>query len=127
MKHLIFVHSLLSLIVAAVLLVIAALGCAVPAAALSSGAGALIRAEWEQIVDGEALPWVYTLASDDHTLYAGGRGGLYISEDDGHVWRQLWNPVCALSQLARMTCMRVRPITVYFALPTAVTHGSAKT
>ena len=92
MKHLIFVHSLLSLIVAAVLLVIAALGCAVPAAALTSGAGALIRAEWEQIVDGEALPWVYTLASDDHTLYAGGRGGLYISEDDGHVWRQTLEP-----------------------------------
>ena len=92
MKYLIFVLSLLSLIVAAVLLVIAALGCAVPAAALSSGAGALIRAEWEQIVDGEALPWVYTLASDDHTLYAGGRGGLYISEDDGHVWRQTLEP-----------------------------------
>ncbi|MDE0300722.1 MAG: hypothetical protein OXN17_18955 [Candidatus Poribacteria bacterium] len=71
---------------------LASLAFAAPDASHSTGAGADIRAEWEQIADGEALPWVYALAADDHTLYAGGRGGLYISEDDGHAWRQTMEP-----------------------------------
>lgn len=71
---------------------LALLAFVMPAAVLSTGAGSAIRAEWEQIADGEALQWVYTLASDDHTLYAGGLGGLYISKDDGRFWRQTLEP-----------------------------------
>ena len=78
MKILIFILSLLSLIVAAALLVIAISSCA-------STAHAQIRAEWELL---EAGPIdIHILETDGRRLYAGTADGVYTSLDHGYTWR----------------------------------------
>ena len=79
MKFLIFILSLLSFIVAAILLVIALASCA-------PDAHAQIRAEWHHIYGTEAMG-VNIVETDGRLLYAGTDDGLYISLDNGYTWR----------------------------------------
>ena len=79
MKYLIFILSLLSLIVAAVLLAIALASC-------TPDAHSEIRAEWHHI-DGTETMGVGVLETDGRRLYAATSEGVYISDDDGYTWR----------------------------------------
>ncbi len=79
MKYLIFILSLLSLIVATVLLVIAISSC-------TPDVHAEIRALWVPLVGTESLKHVNALETDEFRLYAGTSAGLYISRDDGATW-----------------------------------------
>ena len=78
MKYPIFILSLLSLIVAAVLLVIAL-------SSYAPDAHAEIRPDWSQLYGTEELE-VYLLGTDGRRLYAAGNG-VYISLDNGDTWR----------------------------------------
>ena len=79
MKYLIFILSLLSFLVATVLLVIAISSCA-------PDVHAEIRALWVPLVGTESLKHVNALETDEFRLYAGTSAGLYISRDDGATW-----------------------------------------
>ena len=50
-------------------------------------AAAEIRALWIPVVGRGILERAYSLETDGRRLYAGTRGGLYISDDDGYTWR----------------------------------------
>ena len=79
MKFLIFILSLLSFIVTAILLVIALASCA-------PDAHAQIRAEWHHIYGTDGLD-PELLDTDGRRLYAATWAGVYISLDNGYTWR----------------------------------------
>ena len=79
MKYLIFILSLLSLIVAAVLLVIALTSC-------TPDAHAQIRADWHRIYGTEDMR-VNIVETDGRRLYAATSEGVHISLDNGYTWR----------------------------------------
>ena len=80
MKYLIFILSLLSFLVATVLLVIAISSCA-------PDVHAEIRVEWIPLPGTESLKHVNALETDEFRLYAGGSNGIYLSLDNGYTWR----------------------------------------
>ena len=75
MKYLIFILSLLSFIVAAILLVIALTGC-------STDAHAQISAEWRRISGTEEMG-VNIIETDEHRLYAAASQGVFVCLDNG--------------------------------------------
>lgn len=84
MKFLIFILRLLSLMVAAVLLAIALTGCVLDAHAETEQI-------WIPLVGTDALK-AYVLETDGRRLYAGGRDGVHVSDDDGFTWRATGPP-----------------------------------
>ena len=79
MKYLIFILTLLSILVASVLLVIS-LGTCAP------NADAAIQAEWIHINGTETLEQVLALETDEFRFYAGTSNGVYITLDHGYTW-----------------------------------------
>ena len=78
MKYLTFIVTLLSLLIASALLVIAVRSCA-------PNAHAEIRVEWIPLPGTEG--WhVNALETDGRRLYAGTWNGVYISLDNGYTW-----------------------------------------